>query len=192
MRKSIFIIVLAFSVIACNKTAEVKEVKTAYVDISKLLEESIEVKDIDAKYKTKGEEIGRKMEVEEANFKSDAAYFQKNAEANGQAWAQQKGAELQKRQQELEYAAQTISQQLRAEHGTEMDTLAKSVKKFVKAYGKEKGYSYIYGTGDANTILYAEDKYDITKEIIKLLNDKYNKKGKKENKEITEENKSKK
>jgi len=189
MKRSIIIIALAFSVIACNKQTEVKEIKTAYVDISKLLEEYTEVKDIDAKYKTKGEEIGRKMEVEEANFKSDAAYFQKNAESNGQAWAQQKGAELQKRQQELEYAAQTISQKLRSEHGGEMDTLAKSVKKFVKEYGKEKGYSYIYGTGDANTILYAEEKYDITKEIIKLLNDKYGKEGKKEEKlEIKEDN----
>jgi outer membrane protein len=48
-----------------------------------------------------------------------------------------------------------------------------SVKKFIKSYGKEKGYAYIYGTGDAASILYAEDKYDITNEIIKLLNDKY-------------------
>jgi Skp family chaperone for outer membrane proteins len=35
--------------------------------------------------------------------------------------------------------------------------------KFIKAYGKKKGYSYIYGTGDAASVLYAEDKYDITK-----------------------------
>lgn len=44
---------------------------------------------------------------------------------------------------------------------------------FIKSYGKEKGYAYIYGTGDAASVLYAEEKYDITKEIIKLLNDKY-------------------
>lgn len=47
------------------------------------------------------------------------------------------------------------------------------LKKFIKSYGKEKGYAYIYGTGDAASILYAEDKFDITKEIIKALNDKY-------------------
>jgi outer membrane protein len=54
-----------------------------------------------------------------------------------------------------------------------MDSLVSGVKKFIKAYGKEKGYSYIYGTGDAATVLYAEDKYDITKEVVKALNDKY-------------------
>ena len=61
-----------------------------------------------------------------------------------------------------------------------MDSLVKGVKTFIKSYGKEKGYSYIYGTGDAATILYAEDKYDITKEIVKALNDKYKAPEKKE------------
>jgi outer membrane protein len=37
--------------------------------------------------------------------------------------------------------------QLQQESGTEMDTLVSGVKKFIKAYGKEKGYSYIYGNG---------------------------------------------
>ena len=54
-----------------------------------------------------------------------------------------------------------------------MDSLVTGVKKFIKNYGKEKGYAYIYGTGDAASILYAEDKFDITKEIVKALNDNY-------------------
>ena len=73
----------------------------------------------------------------------------------------------------MSYAQQALSQQLQQESGTEMDTLVSGVKKFIKAYGKEKGYSYIYGTGDAASVLYAEDKYDITKDIVKALNDKY-------------------
>jgi outer membrane protein len=64
-------------------------------------------------------------------------------------------------------------QQLQQESGVEMDSLVVNVKKFIKDYGKQKGYSYIFGTGEAASILYAEDKYDITKEIIQLLNDKY-------------------
>lgn len=64
-------------------------------------------------------------------------------------------------------------QQLQQEMGVEMDTLVTGVKQFIKDYGKEKGYAYIYGTGENVSILYAEDKFDITKEMIKLLNDKY-------------------
>jgi outer membrane protein len=117
--------------------------------------------------------MGRELEVEIAKFKSEAASFQKDAQLNGQAWAQQKGAELQKREQQLQYAQQSIAQQLQQESGVEIDSVVSEVKKFIKSYGKEKGYAYIYGTGDAASVLYAEDKYDITKEIIKLLNDKY-------------------
>lgn len=173
MKKVIILVALSLSIVSCNKTAEVKEAKTAYVDTSKLLEEYTEAKDIEAKYKAKSEEMGRELEAEVTRFKSDAANFQKNAQANGQAWAQENGARLQKREQELSYAQQAMLQQLQQESGAEMDTLVSSVKKFIKSYGKEKGYAYIYGTGEAVSILYAEEKYDITKDIVKLLNDKY-------------------
>jgi outer membrane protein len=173
MKKSLVIIAIAFSIISCNKTAEVASTKTAYVDTSKLMIEYTEAKDIEAKYKAKSQEMGRELEAEIAKFKAEAGNFQKNAQMNGQAWAQQKGAELQKREQQLQYAEQSIAQQLQQESGVEIDSVVSSVKKFIKSYGKEKGYAYIYGTGDAASILYAEDKYDITNEIIKLLNDKY-------------------
>lgn len=173
MKKSLVIIAIAFSIISCNKTAEVASTKTAYVDTSKLMTEYTEAKDIEAKYKAKSEEMGRELEAEIAKFKAEAASFQKDAQMNGQAWAQQKGAELQKREQQLQYAQQSIAQQLQQESGVEIDSVVSEVKKFIKSYGKEKGYSYIYGTGDAASVLYAEDKYDITKEMIKLLNDKY-------------------
>jgi outer membrane protein len=173
MKKSLVIIAIAFSIISCNKTAEVASTKTAYVDTSKLMTEYTEAKDIEAKYKAKSEEMGRELQAEIAKFKAEAGSFQRNAQMNGQAWAQQKGAELQKREQQLQYAEQSIAQQLQQESGVEIDSVVSGVKKFIKAYGKEKGYAYIYGTGDAASILYAEDKYDITNELIKLLNDKY-------------------
>jgi outer membrane protein len=175
MKKIVVIIALAISIASCNKpAAEVKEVKTAYVDTSVLMKEYTEAKDIEAKYKAKAEEKGRQLEAEINRFKQEASNFQAQAQANGQAWAQQKGAELQKREQQLAYAQQALSQQLQQEGGTEMDSVIVGVKKFIKTYGKEKGYAYIYGTSDSNaTILYAEDKTDITKEIVKLLNEKY-------------------
>lgn len=173
MKKVLLIIAISISVVACNKTAEVKEVKTAYVDTSVLMKEYTEAKDLEAKYKAQSEEKGRQLQAEIKRFKQDAANFQSQAQANGQAWAQQRGAELQKREQQLGYAQQALAQQLQQESGAEMDTLVSGVKKFIKAYGKEKGYSYIYGTGDAASILYAEDKFDITKDVVKALNDKY-------------------
>ena len=173
MKKILLIIAVSVFAVSCDKKTEIKEAKTAYVDTSKLLDEYTEAKDVQAKFKAKSEEIGRQLEIEIKSFKADAAYFQKNAQANGQAWAQQNGQALQEREQKIQYAQQGMSQQLQREMGVEMDTLVSGVKKFIKTYGKEKGYTYIYGTGESANILYAEDKFDITKEIVKLLNDKY-------------------
>ena len=175
MKKGFALFVLALTVMSCNQNVESKELKTAYIDTSKLLQEYTESKDIEAKYKAKSQEMGKELDAEVARFKTDAQNFQKNAQANGQAWAQQKGAELQKREQQISYAQQAMLQQLQQESGAEMDSLVTSVREYIKEYGKEKGYAYIYGTGEAATVLYAEDKYDITNEVVKLLNDKYKK-----------------
>ena len=178
MKKTILFIALALTIISCDKKTEVSsEEKTAYIDTSKLLDEYTQAKDIEAKYKAKSEQMGKELDLEIKNFQSDAANFQRNAQANGQAWAQQNGAALQKREQELTYKQQAMMQQLQRESGAEMDTLVKSVKLYIKEYGKQKGYGYIYGTGESATILYAKDKYDITEEVVTAINEKFKKDG---------------
>jgi outer membrane protein len=64
MKKVLLIIAISISVVACNKTAEVKEVKTAYVDTSVLMKEYTEAKDLEAKYKAQSEEKGRQLDAE--------------------------------------------------------------------------------------------------------------------------------
>jgi outer membrane protein len=185
MKKTVILFALAITLISCNKTTETKEFKTAYIDTSKLMDESTEAKDIGEKYKDKSKVMGSQLEVEVNRFKSEAANFQKNAQTNGQVWAQQKGAELQQREQELSYAQQAMLRQLQEESGVEMDSLVSKYRKAIKEFGKEKGYDYIYGTGDVASVLYAKDSYDITKEVIKLVNDKYKSSDKKEEKPQT-------
>ena len=84
------------------------------------------------------------------------------------------GASLQQREQELGMEQNALVQQLQQEGAVLKDTLISEVKKFIKDYGKKKGYDYIYGTGDAATVLYGKEGYDITKEVLKELNDTYN------------------
>lgn len=188
--KKFLVFVISLSFFACEKAVEVKpkqeekekvtkSEKTAYIDTSVLMKEYAATKELDAKYKAIGEKKGKQLEAQINRFKQEASSFQAQAQAKGQAWAQQKGAELQQREQQLAQAQQALSQELQQNGAKEMDSLVADVKKIIKAYGKEKGYTYIYGTNDANaSILYAEDKADITKEVIKIINDKYKAKNK--------------
>ena len=183
MKKFIAVLALSVSILSCNQNATTsKEYKTAYIDTSKLMEESTEAKDIEAKYKNKAEEMGAQLKVEASKLEGEKNSFQASAQKNGQAWAQQKYGELQQREQQLQNAQQGMLQQLQGESGAEMDSLVTKYKKVFKEFGKEKGYDYIYGTGEAATVLYAKDNYEVTKELVKMVNDKYKTEGKKEEK----------
>ncbi len=187
MKKAILILGVALSIIACNKSeTNSKEFKTAYIDTSELIEKYEKFKDEDDKFKVKSEELGRPLEAKVRSFQAEAQNFQRNAQAKGPQWAQQKGAELQQREQQLGIEQNALLQQLQQEGAVLKDTLISEVKKFIKDYGKKKGYDYIYGTGDAATVLYAKDNYDITKDVLKELNDTY-KSSKKEDKTATKE-----
>lgn len=175
MKKIIAVLALSLALVSCNQnnTVTAKDFKTAYVDTSKLMEESTEAKDIEAKYKDKAAEMDGKLQGEATRLKSEQNSFESNAQKNGETWAKQKYMELSQRQEQLQYAQQGMLQQLQAESGKEMDSLVKKYKQIFKDYGKEKGYDYIYGTGESATVLYAKDSYDITKDLIKLVNNKY-------------------
>ena len=175
MKKAILILGVALSILACNKNEEKSDnVKTAYIDTSELIEKYEKFKDEDYKFKVKSQELGRPLEAKVKAFQNEAQSFQQNAQAKGPQWAQQKGAELQQREQQLGVEQNALLQQLQQEGAVLKDTLISEVKQFIKTYGKKKGYDYVYGTGDAATILYAKDQYDITKDVLKELNDSYN------------------
>ncbi|MDO4728720.1 MAG: OmpH family outer membrane protein [Bacteroidota bacterium] len=182
MKKIIFASAFLILLASCNKsttatgaaTTEQSTNNIVYLDSSKLLKEYKEAQDIEAKYKAKSEQMSKDFESKLNKFKADVEFFQKNAQSKGMQWAQQTGAALEEREQRLAYAQQSMVQQLQSESGAEMDSLVKQIKDFIKEFGKEKGYSYILSTSDvASTVLYAKDGQEITDELIKLLNEKY-------------------
>ena len=191
MKKIILAVACVVGLISCNQPQQPtqnSERKTAYVDTSKLLKEYQEAKDLEAKYKSKEEQLSKEMNAEYEKFRADVAYFEKNAQAKGMQWAQQTGAALQEREQRLMYIERGRQQKLSEEYVKEADTLVKVIKLFIKDYGKERDYDYVYGTNESsNTILYAKDGQDITDQVIKLLNDKYKAKQNQEDDVIIEE-----
>ena len=52
------------------------------------------------------------------------------------------------------------------------------IDNYLKSLGKEKNYSYVftYTKGGPSSIVYAKDSLDITKQVVKSLNELYKKK----------------
>lgn len=174
MKKALLILGVSLALFSCNKTENKTEnFKTAYIDTVELLKEYDKYKDEEEKFKVKSQELGRPLEAKMQAFQTEAAGFQRNAQIKGMAWAQQKGAELQQREQQLSMEQDAFLRQIQIESDSIRNSIVTGLKDYIKAYGKKEGYDYIYGTGDAQTILFAKDPYDITKEVLKKLNEEF-------------------
>ncbi|SDB61779.1 periplasmic chaperone for outer membrane proteins Skp [Flavobacteriaceae bacterium MAR_2010_188] len=169
--KNYLMLVFAFVILsACQN-----EMKIGYVDNVKLVNEYQEKKDI------------------ETNLKGKIAQYEKRRDSLGQAFqleireAESKAskmapADLQKLQQEFQQKEQILTQRLQFEQGqitqesrTLNDTLKNKVIKFVKNYGEKNGYNYILGSNEGGSVMFGEEKNDLTQVILDALNDDYKK-----------------
>ena len=78
----------------------------------------------------------------------------------------------------LQQHLQQEEERLQLESQTQMDSLLSKVKKNIKEYGKQKGYTFILGANDGGSVLYGADNKDILKKLLNNLNNQY-KSGKK-------------
>jgi outer membrane protein len=105
--------------------------------------------------------------------------FQKKLQNNAflsRERAEQEQARLQKKQQQLQELDQKLTQELLQEQQKTNSKMREVITKFMKEYNKKSKYQVIFSNTSNDNILYAEYGYDITKEVTKLLNEKYEKK----------------
>lgn len=185
MKKIIFNAAVVIFAVACNNNSQTatetvtssKETgfKTAYIDTEKLMKEYKESADFETKYESMSKKMQEELDRDLKKFQNDVMDLQKNAQSKGMEWAVARQKELEKRERTLAEKQQNYMKKFQEEGSVERDSMVSRMKDFIKQYGKEKGYDYIYGTGDAATVLYAKEQYNITDEIVKLLNEKYEK-----------------
>lgn len=155
--------------------ASCQQEKIGYVDNIKLMDAYQQKIDIEAKFKTKADALTKKRDSISQAFQMEAQAFQAKAQTMSQQKAQEEYAVFQQRGQIMGQQLQQEDQQLQAAGQVEMDSVVSAVKKEIIAFGKTNGYSYILGGGDGGSVLYGTDKNDLTDEIVKILNDNYEK-----------------
>ena len=87
--------------------------------------------------------------------------------------AQQEQERLMKKEQELKDLDAKLSQDLLVERQKLNEQLRDTVVSKLKVYNKDKGYQVIFSNTAEDNILLAGDAYDITNELIDLLNKSY-------------------
>jgi outer membrane protein len=168
MKRGIYAL-LVLALVSCQQD------KIGFVDNVKLMDGYQEKIDVENKFKSKAEVMGKKRDSISQAFQLEYQELQSKAQNWSQKKAQEELGLLQQKSQFLGQQIQQEEQQLQSEGQTEMDSVVSKVKKEIESYGKANGYTFILGGGEGGSVLYGMETKDLTEEVLKLLNDKYKK-----------------
>ena len=168
-KKILFLGALSFLAFSCQQE------KTAFVDNEFLIENYLERKDIEVKYKAKIAALTKKKDSIGLVLQTEGLSLQEKGRKLSEAEQQELyGPYVQKRQL-LQQLLQQEEQAMSAESQTEIDELLKKIKDAITAYGKTNNYTYIFGKNQAGSVLFGTEENDITQQILDNLNASYSK-----------------
>jgi outer membrane protein len=102
--------------------------------------------------------------------------FQNKLRANQltQMQAEKEQARLAKLQQDLQDLEVSLSASLQEEYQKELQALTDTIQTFMSVYAKGKGYDFVLcKSSGIDNVLYANEEYDVTAEVVAALNEKY-------------------
>lgn len=150
--------------------------KIAYVEIDTLLTQYNFWNDLNEAMMKKEENIRATLNQKARELDAEAQDFQRKLQNNAfvsRDRADQEHARITKKQQDLQELQTRLSNELAAENQKNSLQLRDSINSFLKKYNKTKGYSMIISNTGFDNLLYADSAYNITKEIVEGLNERY-------------------
>lgn len=83
---------------------------------------------------------------------------------------------LQQEQEAIEAQQEKFKQQLEEQRLEGLETINKEIAEIVESYAKSKGFQFVLATEGTKTVIYGNDKLDITQEVLTELNRIYSEK----------------
>lgn len=144
----------------------------AYVDIDTVEANYNYFKEKKAELEKKQQAIDNELKANVRALQNEAADFQRRAQGMTQAEGEAAQRTLYDKQQQLEGKAQNMRSQYAEQENKFNEELQKRLNDFLKNFNSDKKYAYIlsYRSGASN-VLYKDEQYDITTEVIKGLNE---------------------
>ena len=185
----LFAVAAALSLTACQKSAEEAEetaentgaettgLKIAYVEMDSLITQYQLYKDYEEELTRKGTNIQSTLAQKQRTLEQHAAAMQKKYESNGfttRDELERAQNSIQAEQQQLQELADRLQTDFAQEQARVNQEARDSIQAFLRSYNKTKKYDYVLVKAGDNMLI-ANPKMDITKEVIKGLNKRYQK-----------------
>jgi outer membrane protein len=156
---------------------EAKEntLKIGYYNVDSLNEKYKLVKDVSGEIEVKIKKLSSGFEAEVKSFERWAGDNEKKMKEGLLLSSEEKKfmEQFQRRQMELGEKEQKLSQQIQEMQSDNFLKATNRVNDFVKRYAKENGFDMIYQYQVGGQIVYINEAFDVTKDIITGLNKEY-------------------
>lgn len=150
-------------------------VTIAYVNSDSILVHYDLVKSMRDELESKTIRLENELKTKQATFEKDAAYFQEQVSKKtiSEESAQEIYAQLMGEQQKLYELREKYSSDISKQEYDLNILLLDSLNNFLKRYNEKVNFDYILSYNKGGNILTANDSLDITKDVLKLLNEEY-------------------
>ena len=158
--------------------------KIAYVEVDSLMTQYNFAKDYSVTLQKKSNNARNTLTQKSNQLQAAVNNFQQKLQNNGfqsREQAQSVQVAIERQQRDLQELQARLEGELASETQKFNEALRDSLNNFLTSYNKDKKYDLILSKAGDN-ILYANRKYDITKDIINGLNKRYKPAAKKEEK----------
>jgi outer membrane protein len=148
----------------------------AYVNVDSLLINYNFAKDLNESLLRKEESTRATLNQRQNEINSAAQEFERKLRNNAflsQERAQQEQERIMQMDREYQQLAERLSQDFMLEQQKLNLQMEDTIKARMKEFNADRNYELIFSNRTTSTILYADDKYDITDEVVEFLNRKY-------------------
>jgi len=159
-----------------EEDSTLKGIKVAYVEVDTLLSKYNFCIDLNEAMVKKSENARATLNQKARDLENQRNEFQNKYQNNAfatQERAQQEYNRIVKLEQDLQTQSEQLQNELAAENERNSLQLSDSIKSFLKDYNATHHYTFIFSNTGFDNLLYADEAYDITKDVVEGLNARY-------------------
>jgi len=145
----------------------------AYINADSVLKNYDYFKVSREKLESKGQKLDADLRNRAQSLQNDYAAYQRNLSSMTIGQAKALEEDLTKKQQNLRMYQESLSQELMGEEQKVNQELYGKVTDYLKKYGKERGIQVVLKYDPSSDLLFAGDSLDISKDVVKGLNEAY-------------------
>ena len=155
------------------------DAKIVYINMDTLLNNYTQSRELNEAFLKKLEANRTELNIKVKNFDREAAEFRNKVKNGGfmtRERAEQAQMDLMIKQQNLQKLQQEMTENAQREQMEINRKLYDAITNFLTEYNKAKGFQLILSTTLGGNVLFAQEGFDITNDVVNQLNEQYKKK----------------